>query len=152
MKKYRLAYDNLFILKEELNYKGEDIIDLCIYMIFKVIDKKTNQEVYFESKDFSDQTLEYFPGKFCYVNNFYKCVIDEKEIYRMIPNEELINESNYIVFYEIDKCYKSLTEYKMPVLIEYEEFLEILKNNFSAFNNGENRPTQSTSYYAIEVE
>lgn len=28
MKKYRLTYDNLFILKEELNYKGEDITDL----------------------------------------------------------------------------------------------------------------------------
>lgn len=163
MKKYRLAYDNIFIPKEELNYKGENIIDLSIDMIFKVIDKKTNQEVYFESEDFSAQKLEYFPGKFCYVNDFYECVIDKKEIYRMIPNEKIIEESNYIVLYEIDECYKSSTknryfdhsldmECEMPTSIEYEEFLDILKNNFSAFNNGDNKPVQSISYYAIEVE
>lgn len=163
MKKYRLAYDNIFIPKEELYYKGENIVDLSIDMIFKVINKRTNQEVYFESDDLSAQKLEYLPGKFCYVNDFYECVIDEKEIYRMIPNEELIKESNYIVLYEMDECYKSLienryfdhslnTEGEMPISIEYDEFLDILKTNFSAFNNRDNKPTQSISYYAVEVK
>ncbi|WP_281819859.1 hypothetical protein [Vallitalea longa] len=39
-----------------------------------------------------------------------------------------------------------------PVIIKYEEFIDILKNNFTEFNNIDNKPTQSGSYYAIEVK
>lgn len=155
MKKYRIAYDNIFIPNDPdngLNYKGEDISDLTIYMIFKVIDKKTNQEVFFESENLVEQVLEYSPNKFCYVNNFYKCVIDEKELYRMIPNERLFNESHYIVLYEKGECYKLLGSSIDPTSINYDEFLDILKNNLSAFNNLDNKPTQSTAYYTVEVD
>ncbi|KEI84138.1 hypothetical protein EJM73_06325 [Clostridium botulinum] len=153
MKKYRLAYDYLFLpndLNNGIYYKNENITDIAIYMVFKVIDKLTGEEVYFQHKDLTEQTLEYAKNKLCYVNNFYKCVIDENEIFKIIPNEKLLKESNYTVLYEIGECFKWLGS-DNPVLIEYEEFINILKNNLSEFNNSGNKPTQSTSYYAVEI-
>lgn len=38
-----------------------------------------------------------------------------------------------------------------PVLIKYEEFIDILKNNLSEFNNSNNKPIQSTAYYVVEI-
>jgi len=153
MKKYKLAYDNLFLpndLKNGIRYKGENITDVAIYMLFKVIDKRTGEEVYFKQNELSEQKLEYATDKYCYVNDFYKCVIDENAIYKMIPNESLMKESNYVVLYETGECFKWLGSHN-PVLIEHEEFVDILKNNLSEFNNSDNKPTQSTSYYAVEI-
>ena len=35
--------------------------------------------------------------------------------------------------------------------ITKEEFVDILKNNLSEFNNSDNKPTQSTAYYVVEI-
>lgn len=153
MKKYRIAYDCLFLpndLGNGIYYKNEKITDIAIYMIFKVIDKSTGEEVYFKHEDLTEQKLEYAENKYCYVSDFYKCVIDEDEIFKMIPNEKLLKESNYIVLYEIGDCFKWLGSHN-PVLIKYEEFIDILKNNLSEFNNSDNKPTQSTTYYVVEI-
>jgi len=86
MKKYRIAYDYLFLPNDSNNgiyHKNENIEDIAIYMVFKVIDKSTGEEVYFNHKDLTEQTLEYAKNKHCYLNNFYKCVIDENEIFKM---------------------------------------------------------------------
>ena len=102
MKKYRIAYDNLFLpndLENGIYYNNEKITDISIYMVFRVIDKSTGEEVYFQDEDLIEQKLEYAKNKYCYVDNFYKCVIDENEIFRMIPNEKLLKESNYIVLH-----------------------------------------------------
>ena len=153
MKKHRIAYDNLFLpndLENGIYYNNEKITDISIYMVFRVIDKSTGEEVYFQDEDLIEQKLEYAKNKYCYVDNFYKCVIDENEIFRMIPNEKLLKESNYIVLYEIGDCFKWLGS-DNPVLIKYEEFVDILKNNLSEFNNSDNKPTQSTAYYVVEI-
>lgn len=153
MKKYRLAYDYLFLtnnLDNGITYKGENITDISIYMVFKVIDKSTNKEVYFQHEELRDQILEYAKDKRCYINDFYKCVIDKDEVFKMIPNEKICKESKYTILYEIGDCLKRLGS-QNPRAIEYEEFVDILKNNYNEFNNLDNNPTQSTSYYTIEI-
>lgn len=153
MKKYRIAYDYLFLpndLDEGIYYKNEKITDIAIYMIFKVIDKLTGEEVYFQHKNLIEQRLEYAKNKHCYVDNFYKCRIDENEMFKMIANENLFEESNYTVSYEVGDCIKWLGS-DNPVLIKYEEFIDILKNNLSEFNNLNNKPIQSTAYYSVEI-
>ncbi|WP_343349170.1 hypothetical protein [Terrisporobacter petrolearius] len=152
MKKYRIAYDYLFLTDDVhgIYYKNENITYISIYMIFKVINKSTGIEVYFQHKDLIDQTLEYTKDKHCYVSNFYECVIDENEIFKMIPNEKLFKESNYSIEYEIGDCLKWLGS-NNPISITPEEVMDIFKNNFSNFNCTNNKPTQSTSYYTIIV-
>lgn len=153
MKKYRLAYNYLFLpndLDKGITYKGENITNIDICMVFKVIDKSTSKEVYFQHEELRDQKLEYSKSKSCYINNFYKCVIDKDEVFKMIPNEKLCEESKYTVLYEIGFCCKWLGS-QNPVSIEYEEFVDILKNNYTEFNNSDNKPTQSTSYYTVEI-
>ena len=154
MKKYRLAYDNLFLpnnLKNGIHYKGENISALNIYMVYKVIDKNTGEEIYFQDDDWIEQKLEYMDNEYCYVDNFYKCVLDKKEIFKMIPNKELFKRSRYIVFYEVGDCIKWLKPNNDPVLIKYEEFIDILKNNLLEFDNSNNNPTQSTAYYIVNI-
>lgn len=151
MKKYRLAYENLFLPNDDsgINYNDENITNISIYMLFKIIDKSTGNEVYFHDEDLVNQKLEYVSGEYCYVNNYYKCVVDEKETYKMIPDEELLKKSDYSVLYEIGDCIKWVGS--DPIVINHDEFVDILKNNFAKFNNSNNKPTQSTSYYIVEV-
>ncbi|MGN7309081.1 hypothetical protein ACTHQ2_24370, partial [Bacillus subtilis] len=118
--------------------------------VYKITDIKTGEEVLFREEELDDQQFEYAEGQFCYVNHFYKCVIDEKDAYKMIPNEKFHEKSNYTVSYEVGDCMKWIEPGK-PVIIEHDEFVDILKNNFTKFDLTVNKPTQSTSYYAVEV-
>lgn len=155
MKKYRIAYDYIFspkMLDKGIYYKGEHISCLAVYMIFKVINKSTGEEIFYTD----DQELGFINhNKRYYASDFYQCVIDKDKLFKMIPNEKLFNESDYDVQYEIGDFFKWLEPKDSeqivvePLYIKYDEFIDILKNNFNEFNNSNNKPTQSTSSYCI---
>ncbi|MGC6586166.1 hypothetical protein ACPV3A_14510 [Paenibacillus sp. Dod16] len=154
MKKYNLAYDYYFLTNnfdKGISYKGENIESISIYMIFKLIDKRTGEEFHFLDEDLSEQQIEYADRKFCYVRDYYSCSIDEKEGYKMRAHEMLLAESNYSVSYEVGDCIKWLDN-QTAVIIECDELVDIIKNNFSEFNISDNKPAQGTSYYAVEVK
>ncbi len=152
MKKYRLAYDNLFSPNDPVKgivYKNEQIFDLMLFLVYKVFDESDN-EVFFENERVTNHMLEYVQGKRCYLNDFYSCKIDENLIVEITPNSKLMEESQLRVEYSIGGCLKFLSE-NNPIIIDYQEFKDILTNNFEAYNTTNNRPTQSTSYSAVEI-
>lgn len=154
MKKYRLAYDCLFLPNDLTNgvaYKNERIADVAIYFVYKAINKKTNEENFFTAEDLKEQPLEYSKGKTCYVNHFYKCVFDRENGYKMILNEQLAQNSDYLISYYAGDCFK-WTDKNDPILISYDEFVDILKTCKDSFDNSNNYPTQSTAYYTEEIQ
>lgn len=151
MQTYKLAYDNNFLpvdFDQGIYHKNEKIIEVAIYMVFTALDKN-KKEVNFKEQDLVEQNFQYAKGKFCYINDFYKCVIDEKEGYKMILNEKLQKESDYTVMYEVGDCVK-WSDWNNPEIIEHQELVDILKANFKSFNNENNKPTQSGAYYAVK--
>lgn len=147
MKKYRIAYDYMFSprdLDKGFYYKGERIIDIAFYAIFKVINKVTGEEKFFEG----DEKLEYTNNKFCYLFDFYQCEIDKDELFKMILNKKLFDESDYDITFEIGDCFK-WPHPATPVKISHNEFIDILQNNFSEFDNFHNKPTQKATCYYI---
>lgn len=152
MKKYRIAYDYVFSARDfdkGFHYKGEHINSIAFYATFRVVNKATGEEEIFNK----DKKLEYAKNKFCYLSDFYQCEINKDELFKMIPNKKLFDKSNYDVTFEISKHIKWLEPAPEQIVVEpiditYWEFVDILKNNFSEFDNSHNKPTQKcTSYY-----
>lgn len=149
MKRYRIAYEYLFLPTADLVYNGENISDISIFFIFKAIDKKTSRERYFYGDEMKEQCLSYSKSKKCYMNNFYKCSVDTKSGYKMILNEAINNESLYDVSYEIGECSKTVGN--MPIQISYTDFLDILLSNIENFYNNDNKSAQTTCCYFTEI-
>lgn len=153
MKKYRIAYDCLFLPSEVdkgVNYKGEKITNISIYFIYKAVNKKTGKESFFKGEELKEQHFIYSKNSSCYINNFFKCMVNLKNGYTMLLNQNLHKESLYTVSYEIGDCFKYVND--IPILILYSEFLDILKSNIDRFNNSNNKPTQSVSCYFEEIK
>lgn len=152
MQTYKLAYDNVFLpqnFDQGIYYKNETILSVSIYMVFTAL-HKNKEEVNFKEQDLVEQNFQYAKGKFCAINDFYKCVIDENEGYKMILNEKLQNESDYTVTYEVGQCLKWEDWHNLKE-IDHQEFIDILKTNFASFNHGDNKPAQSGSYYVVNI-
>ncbi|MDE5771329.1 MAG: hypothetical protein K2I06_06835 [Ruminococcus sp.] len=149
MKKYRLNYDKLFIVKggiEGFEYKGEIIEALQIYFEYRVLDK-TGYEKFFICSDNEEMTEQLIDGYD--LNSFYKCSFDRsrKLGYSMTPTEIAL-KSDYDVVYNVDCCFKVLRDEEYPILISHEEFCDILLSNAEHFDISGNKPTQSVSYGA----
>lgn len=153
MKKYRIAYDCVFLpsdLNKGITYKGEKILHISIYFVYKSIDKTTGKEKFFIGEELKEQIFPYARKKSCYINEFFKCMVDLEKGYTMALNPNLEKESLYAVSYEIGDCHKYVND--TPVLISYNEFLDILKLNIDSFNNSNNKPPQSCSCYSEEIK
>lgn len=156
MKKYRIAYDYVFSARDfdkGFYYKEEHINSVAFYATFKVVNKVTGEEEFFNK----DKKLEYTKNKFCYLSDFYRCEIDKNELFKMIPNKKLFDISDYDITFEINDYIKWLTPAPEQIVVEpveitYEEFLDILKNNFSEFNNFHNKPTQKCTSYCLKIQ
>lgn len=155
---YRLCYDSHFLpnsLEDGFIYKDKRIIGLSLYFIYKAIDKKTGKERFFDGETKEDQTFPNPGNNLCpfgfFIDDFYSCHIDKEHGYMMLPNKELLEKSDYEIFYEpeCEACYWENNA--TPIIISFEEAVEILKNNFGEFDNSNNRPTQSLSYSVHEI-
>lgn len=153
MKKYRLGYDYLFIAKKPFNYKGDFIGAMSINVLFKVFDELDN-EVLFESNELEDQRLYFKNGNSCFLNDFYNCFIDKKNIFVLASNRPLTEESGYKFSFEIDSYTKDInSDFVLePEFITRDEFIDIIKNNIDFFDISTNNPAQSTCYFANELK
>lgn len=156
MKKYRLCYDKTFIAKrciEGFEYKGEIIEALQIYFEYQVFDKTGNEKFFtcFDDEDMKEQFIDGYD-----LNSFYKCCFDRNSKcgYTMTPTTptKQVEESGLNITYNVDSCFKMLRDEAYPTLISYEEFCDILLNNAEHFDISDNKPAQSVSYGANEIE
>lgn len=158
-KKYRLGYDYLFLSNESFLVKEELISGLSINVLFKVFDKNGN-EVLFESDELIDQRLYFENGNSCYLSEFFRCFFDEKEGFVLEPNILLLRESTYTISTEINSYMKDINtgekymglDISEPCKISKEEFEYILFDNKKQFDNSDNYPAQSTSYFTYELK
>jgi len=150
IKKYRLGYDYLFLPSESFNYKDDFIGSMSVNVIFKVFDGEGNEKL-FESEELNDQKLYFGNDNSCYLTNLIRCSFDRENIIHFEPNIQLIQKSGYTLQWEIDFYTKDLDEGILePKLISRDEFMDIMKNNIDLFDNRDNYPAQSTSYFTQE--
>ncbi|MDE6209556.1 MAG: hypothetical protein K2M73_07785 [Lachnospiraceae bacterium] len=136
----RIAYNNLFLPNDINNgfmYKGEQIVDIDIYLIHRIIDKKTGREIYYGDENFPPRCQ--------------KIVYYDLEKGYIVKRKDGINNKRYKVTYTIGDCFKRIFNKDNPVLISYREFMDILIHNKEQFNNSNNKPVQSVAYYYEEV-
>lgn len=153
MKRYRLGYDYLFLSKDAFVYKDDLIGGTSINVLFKVFDDKGN-EVLFESNELADQKLYFENGNSCYLNELFDCFFDKEIVKKFEPNILLLKESGYSISFEIESYTKDIEKGCMlePTFIDKDEFMDIMKNNTELFDNSDNKPTQTTTYFTEEVK
>uniref|UniRef100_UPI003F496215 hypothetical protein n=1 Tax=Bacillus multifaciens TaxID=3068506 RepID=UPI003F496215 len=150
MKKYRLGYDYLFLASESFSYKDDYIGAMAVNVLFKVFDSEGNEKL-FESEELSDQKLYFENGNSCYLTDLIRCSTDRENILNFEPNILLIKQSGYTLQWEIDSYEKDLDEGILePKKISEDEFMDIMKNNIDLFDNIDNYPAQSCSYFTQE--
>lgn len=142
----RVAYDKLFLAHPTFLYKNEMIGGLSIYLKYEIISLKTLKEVFSEDLLLLDKK-----NRVIHIEHFIKCSFDEKELVKITIQEKELEERGYKVKVLIDSYTKEMDfGFLESVFIEKEEFFDILENNKKYFDNKDNKPTQSTSYYLIE--
>ncbi|MFP3414331.1 hypothetical protein SB773_22520 [Bacillus sp. SIMBA_074] len=150
MKKYRLGYDYLFLAGKSFSYKDDFIGSMSVNVLFKVFDDVGNEQL-FESEELNDQRLYFKNGNSCYLTDLISCSIDIENILNFKPNIPLLIESGYSLQWEIDFYTKDLDEGILePKEISEDEFMDIMKNNMDLFDNVDNYPAQSISYFTRE--
>lgn len=135
MKKYRIEYQALFRPNslEGFEYNGEKIDGLALYFEYRYYDAKTGNEVFWNKDEEPTRA--------------YDCYIDNENGYKMVH----LNNCIHNVTYKPSDCFLYLAHKSDPRLISFEEALSILKANYDKWDNGDNRPTQCTSYCSVEV-
>lgn len=149
--KYRLGYDYVFIPNVPLSYKGDVMSSMSVYVLFKVFDEK-GQERLFESEELEDQRLSLKNGKSCYLTNLVRCSFDKEHILSFERNHSLLEDSGYTVQWEIDSYSKDVgIGFAEAQEISKEEFMDIMTQHLDLFQNTDNDPAQSTSYFTEKV-
>ena len=160
IRKYRLGYDYVFLPKKPFMYKGDLIGATSIMVLFKIYDMNGN-EILFETEgeELKEQTLKLKNGEECYLSELFYCYFD-KELFKdnqtfdFSPTMNVII-SNCRVAMKIQTYTKDLLVRELilePVIIEKNEFDDIISNNLELFDVTNNKPAQSTSYIAEEVK
>lgn len=155
MKKYRMAYDRVFlpgIANGALmfEYNGESIGDVSICFEYQVFDEAGN-EVFFTCADDEEMTEQYLDGTYP-LSSFYKCCFDrESEFgYSMTPSS-ISDKTKFSVKYKVLECFKTPHISGYPIQISHEEFCRILLDNADQFDSSDNKPTQTCAYVTVEV-
>ncbi|MCI0767284.1 hypothetical protein [Bacillus sp. TL12] len=149
--KYRLGYDYVFIPNEPFSYKGDVMSSMSVYVLFKVFDEK-GQERLFESEGLEDQRLSLKNGESCYLTNLVKCSFDKESIVSFERNHSLLENSGYTIQWEIDAYSKDVgVGFAEAQEISPEEFMDIMTQYLDLFDNTDNYPAQSTSYFTEKV-
>lgn len=136
MKKYRIAYDVLFVPHplDGFTYRGSQIEGISIYFIYHYFNSVTGKERLFK-KDEQPHIA-------------YSCSIDKDTGYKMSRRNNVEGRVTYTpadcYVYEDDLCAE-------PREISLGVAIDILKNNYDMFDNAINRPAQSGSYYSVKV-
>lgn len=144
----RIAYDQLFLARPAFSYKNEIIGGLSVYLKYEIFSFQTGKEIFLEGKDL---LLLDKKNNVLYIQDFIKCSFDEKELVKIIIQEKELEERGYKIKVLIDSYTKDIDYgFLESIFVEKEEFFDILKNNKKYFDNKDNKPTQSTSYYLIE--
>lgn len=152
MKKYRLGYDFVFLPKGSLFYQGETIGGMTTYVIFKLF-REDGEEMLFESEDFKEQLL-HVNGNSIYIQHLLLCYFDEEKAIRFEVNTSLMEKYNIPlrVEWQIDGYSKDLGIGVLDAFfVEKEEFFDIMKTNSQSFDNPDNHPAQTTTYFTKEV-
>lgn len=152
MKTYRLGYDYLFLPNKSFSYKGDYIGAMSINVLFQVFDENGKEKL-FESKDLDDKELFRKDGRLYYLSDFLSCSFDRETIFHMDKKLSLIKESGYTLQWKIDSYFKDLDKGMLyPTEISDDEFMDIMRNHKDEFDNIDNYPTQTVSYFTKEVD
>lgn len=147
-KKYRIIYDQVFIPSEDIC--NNTVGSMSIFIKYYIYDRKTGEEILFESDDLKDQNIK---GTNFYADNFITCSFDKEKIINIDVNCSSVSLlealSKFTWKFEIVKYTKDIKKDDLTlsaVEITKEEFYKIMKENLELFDNPDNYPTQSISY------
>lgn len=156
-KMYKLGYDYLFLPTKDIEYKGNLIGAMSVDVLFTVKDGE-GKELYFDSTNLDNQLLYDKNGKGFYLSEFILCSFDINEILSFRPNIKLLSTLNmdYSISFEVARYWKDISMNGdffelQPTIITKGEFHEIMNMHGELFDNTNNRPAQTTAFFALEV-
>lgn len=131
---YKISYDALFIAPgKKIEYKGEVYeADVALYFEYSFFDEKGN-EVFLIHPDSQPRTG-------------IKFYIDRENGYRAEYQGSDGNPPKFVP----DGAY-IWRDCQTPVTIPFEDGVRLLLENFEIFDNGDNKPVQSTSYSTRKI-
>lgn len=163
---YRLGYDQIFLADPEVKIEDDTITALSVMIQYQLFDIESNLEILFYGEDdqsigkkigyYSDEIgIPHMQLEDVFISNFIECSFDKysKNRIKIITLEEELKKRGYRLKYRIAEYFKEIDKngISIPTIISEEEFNKIMEENLIKFDNGSNKPTQSTAYESFSI-
>lgn len=147
--KYRFCYDYLFVPSTNILIENKIITGLSIYVKFNVY--LNGKELFFTSEDDMLFAIDSCHKK--YLHNLIHCIYNKESMFEFLPTPMLKYAENrgYMISYEIASYYWNVEVndgFSQTELISKKQFEDVFRNNIDSFDNSDNYPAQTLSYYA----
>lgn len=149
-RKYRVAYEYLFLASKPFEYKNDLIGALAVTILFKVY--KHKKEITFDLMELKNPKI-YFKNKSCHLFDVVSCAADKNKLFDVDINFPLLNECGYTIVFELatyEKYLETGSRWR-PIQISEDNFNDIMKNNIVFFDIPDNKPAQIAGHVPLEV-
>lgn len=153
MRNYRLGYDFVFVSKDPFLFKGEWVGGISLDLLFKIFDAEGN-ETFFETSadDLKEQKIVSLENESYYLWELVTVSFDKENLFSIHPNNALLEKFSENFSWEVESYWVDLGQVVLePKQISKAEFLDLLGQNKSLFDNSDNEATQTISYFTQEV-
>lgn len=152
MKKFRKGYEFTFLPKGgSFNYNNELIGAMSLGVVYKLFNVD-GQETLFTESEANEYGLIHSEDGSYPINALLKVSFDRENILKFTPNKTLLDEANLQLQWEINYYDKDIGNgFLVGKESTEEEFMDIMKNNIERFDNPDNYPASSDSFFMKEI-
>lgn len=153
MKKFRKGYEFTFLPKGgSFTYNNEMIGAMSLGIVYKLYNTE-GQEILFTESEANEYGMFHSENESYSIKALLEVSFDRESILKFTPNKARLAEADLQFQWEINYYDKDIGNgFLVGEESTEEEFMDIMKNNIERFDNPDNYPATSDSFFKKEVE